>query len=109
MGNGVNILADDGNSPDRSGALNVGHGTWGNMNISGAAVEPYQATPSDAGGTTVDSATFWAKMQDMGILSGPVTRAALLDITEPEDDVPLDEARRIARHRHRHIEGLLGD
>jgi hypothetical protein len=38
---------------------------------------------------------------------GVPMHAALLD--EPEDDVPLEEARRIAAHRHRTIEGLLGD
>ena len=40
-------------------------------------------------------------------MAGAPMRAELID--EPEDDVPLDEARRIAAHRQREINRLLGD
>jgi hypothetical protein len=102
MGNGVSILADDPGDPRTSNVLKA------NANVIGSA-ETYAGDGFTVTGT-VSVSNGSASRPALSQAWGTPMRAAILDEPEePEEDVPLDEARRIAAHRHRHIEGLLGD
>lgn len=98
MGNGVTILADDGNNLHRSANANISIAG----DVGTAAVgSGFTVTGKVSVGSTAAAA--WGQPMSAGLLDDP-------EFTEEGfEDMPLDEARRIAVHRQREIEGFLGD